>query len=170
MNLAVDVYYKNRNACIAGVAFNAWTDAEPSAVFFSTLNGVAAYVPGKFFKRELPCILKLLKEHDLAPECIIVDGFVYLDGHKKAGLGKHLYDALGGRSAVIGVAKQPFKNGPGYCRINRGQSSKPLYITSKGFTIDAAKEHILSMHGEYRIPTLLKRADQLCRTEEWCIR
>lgn len=166
MNLAVDVYYKNNNACVAGVAFSAWADAEPFAVYSSTITGVEKYVPGEFYKRELPCILKLLKEHQLTPECIIIDGFVYLDGHKEPGLGKHLYDSLAGNSAIIGVAKRRFKNIPEYCEIYRGRSIKPLYVTSEGLTIDAAKKHISSMHGEYRIPNLLKKADQLCRSSE----
>jgi len=107
--------------------------------------------------------LKLLNEHELTPECIVIDGFVYLDGEKEAGLGKHLHDELQPKSAIIGVAKNRFKNTPESCALIRGQSSKPLYVTTIGFSLDEAKDRIASMHGEYRIPDLLKKADQLCR-------
>jgi len=58
MKLAIDVDYKNDFAHIAGVAFAAWEDAEPSAIYSSELSDIEAYEPGYFFKRELPCILK----------------------------------------------------------------------------------------------------------------
>lgn len=163
VNLAIDVDYRDDTAHIAGVAFSGWQDAEPSAIFTSTLSDIEAYEPGSFFRRELPCILKLLEEHELTPACIVIDGFVYLDGESEAGLGKHLYDALSPKSAIIGVAKRPFKNTPVSCELNRGESSKPLYVTSIGNTTDDARGRIASMHGEFRIPTLLKQADRICR-------
>ena len=163
MKLAVDVDYQNDTAHIAGVAFSDWTDAESLAIYTSSLSGVQAYEPGNFFKRELSCILKLLEEHELKPECIIIDGFVYLDGKKEAGLGKYLYDALDGKSSIIGVAKRRFKTTPESCEVYRGQSRKSLYVSSEGLPPDTAKEHITSMHGSYRIPDLLKKADRVCR-------
>ena len=163
MKLAIDVDYNNDTAHIAGVAFSAWEDVEPSAIYTSELKDVEAYESGMFFKRELPCILKLLQEHRLTPEYIIIDGFVYLDGYKEPGLGKYLHDALNGAFAIIGVAKRPFKNTPESCEVYRGQSSKPLYVTSEGIAADTAKEYIATMHGGFRVPDLLKMADQLCR-------
>ena len=47
--------------------------------------------------------------------------------------------------------------------IYRGDSAKPLFVTAVGMTLEEAKAHIASMHGEHRIPTLLRRVDQLCR-------
>ena len=166
MILAVDVDYRDGIAHIAGVAFTDWSDVEPSATYTSELSGIEAYEPGNFFKRELPCILKLLEEHELAPECIIIDGFVYLDGEKEQGLGKHLYDALDDKAVIIGVAKRRFNTTPESCEVYRGQSSKPLYVTAEGVAVDVAKAHIASMHGEYRIPDLLKMADRLCRMRQ----
>ena len=166
MILAVDVDYGDGIAHIAGVAFSDWSDVEPSATYTSELSGIEAYEPGNFFKRELPCILKLLNEHELTPECIVIDGFVYLDGASDAGLGRRLYDALNGTISIIGVAKRPFKNTPESCEVYRGQSSKPLYVTSEGIAADTAKEYIATMHGEYRIPDLLKIADRLCRMRQ----
>ena len=68
------------------------------------------------------------------PEYIVIDGYVYLDGNKKAGLGKHLYDALQERSIVIGVAKSGFKDIPGETEIFRGGSKRALYVTSAGIS------------------------------------
>jgi len=163
MKLAVDVDYRENTAHIAGVAFAAWEDAEPSATYSSELSDIEAYEPGSFYKRELPCILKLLDEHVLMPECIVIDGFVYLDGCDEPGLGKHLYNALGGKVTIIGVAKRPFKSTPKSCEVYRGQSAKPLYVTSEGIPFDIAKAHVSSMYGDFRIPDILKKADQLCR-------
>jgi len=48
-------------------------------------------------------------------------------------------------------------------KIFRGKSTNPLYITSEGIELEIAADLILNMHGIYRIPTLLKKVDQLCR-------
>jgi len=165
MIVAVDVHYKGRKADVAGVLFENWDDDHPCEVFKSTVSNVEHYKPGEFYKRELPCILKLLRDHDLKPDCIVVDGFVYLDAVGKAGLGKHLYDALEGRVNVIGVAKKPFKGISDSFAVYRGRSDKPLYVTSEGIEIDTAKKLVVRMSGRFRMPTLLKMADQACRSE-----
>lgn len=108
---------------------------------------------------------KLLEDHNIRPDCIVIDGFVYLDGVGKAGLGKHLYDALKGRVNVIGVAKRPFKNISDFFAIYRGGSDNPLYVTSEGIEIDIAKKLVATMSGLFRVPTLLKRVDRACRSE-----
>jgi deoxyribonuclease V len=38
-----------------------------------------------------------------------------------------------------------------------------LYITAEGIELETAKEYIHAMQGDFRLPTLLKRVDQLCR-------
>ena len=162
MILAIDVQYSGSTAFVAGIAFNDWNSEIPANEFTSTLQGVAEYEPGNFYKRELPCILKLIEEHDLQLEIIVVDGYVFLDAQQRPGLGKYLHDALQGRVAVIGVAKRSFSGiGEGH-EVLRGKSVKPLYVTTSG-ELAEAKSHIASMFGEHRIPVLLKRADQLCR-------
>ena len=164
MILAVDVHYMGRKARIAGVLFENWDDDHPCEVVMSTVSDIEQYKPGEFYKRELPCVLKLLGDHEIRPDCIVVDGFVYLDGVTKAGLGKHLYDALEGRVNVIGVAKKPFKDISGYFAVYRGRSDKPLYVTSEGIEIETAKKLVATMSGRFRVPTLLKMVDQACRT------
>ena len=162
MILAVDVRYSEKHAIVAGLVFEDWQDDAPEMELASSVEGVAEYQPGQFYKRELPCILKLIKEHDLQPECIVVDGLVYLDGISRAGLGRHLYDALRGKVAVIGVAKKPFQGIGTQHEMYRGTSKKPLFITAVGIELSQAKENVRIMHGKYRQPTLLKRVDQVC--------
>ena len=163
MILAVDVGYREWGASVAGIAFEKWQDTKESRIFRSKYQPTAEYLPGEFFRRELPCILKLIEEHNLHPDIIIVDGFAYLDGKSKPGLGKHLYDALDKDAVVIGVAKKPFQGIDHKCEVYRGKSMTPLYVTSVGMELDEAKQYIQSMYGKYRIPALLKKVDQISR-------
>jgi deoxyribonuclease V len=163
MKLVVDVQYTGDNALAAGILFDEWDTSEISQKLISHTSNVEKYEPGKFYKRELPCLLKLIKEHQINPDIIIIDGYVFLDGVSQAGLGKYLYDSLHTRIPIIGVAKKAFKNISPIHEIYRGKSKKPLFITSVDISLTEAKEKIQVMHGKNRIPTLLKRADQLCR-------
>lgn len=163
MILAVDVDYRGSLASVAATAFNAFADEAPGAVYRTFLEGVEEYVPGRFYQRELPCILKLLEEHRLRPETIFVDGHVYLDGRSLPGLGYRLYEALGGRVKVIGAAKKRFKETPPECAVYRGGAQRPLYVSAAGLPLEEAKAAVQAMAGPYRIPFLLKEADRLCR-------
>lgn len=163
MLLAVDVHYGTQLATTAGVSFDDWGAAEPLGCFVAEVAQVAAYVPGEFFQRELPCILHLLQETGVQPDCILIDGYVYLDGVSRPGLGKHLFDALGGRTKVVGVAKTAFAGIDAGYQVLRGGSSRPLYVTCIGEELSVAKAGVAAMHGEHRIPTLLRAVDQLCR-------
>jgi deoxyribonuclease V len=165
MILAVDVHYSATTAFVAGVSFATWESESADHEYTSLVKGVADYEPGKFYKRELPCILQLLREHSLEPECIVIDGYVFLDGASIPGLGKHLYDALNASTPVVGVAKQSFRGIPERYQVLRGNSMRPLYVTAVGMPLAEAKLHVQAMHGDHRIPELLKRVDQLCRGE-----
>jgi deoxyribonuclease V len=161
MILAFDTYYFGDKAKTVCIAFNAWSDADVCGLFEETLSGIEDYEPGAFYKRELPCILSLIQKIDLAPvEAVIVDGFVVLDDFGKIGLGGHLFEQLGGRVPVIGVAKSGFHNNKkNVAEAFRGDSKKPLYITAKGIGLDQARQHVASMHGKFRMPNLLKLLD-----------
>lgn len=162
MILAIDVHYNENEAIAAGVTFQDWTDTNETGIYISRISPVHEYIPGQFYKRELPCIDALLKEHHLKPDTIVVDGYALL-GTDKKGLGYYLYEHLNNSTAVIGVAKKPFKNIRDQCKLYRGESTKPLYVTSVGIPQEEAKESILSMDGNYRFPTLLKLVDSACR-------
>lgn len=163
MILATDVQYVGSIGIVAGVLFNDWEDATPFNEYVSVVDGIENYTPGQFYKRELPCILKLLEEHSLFPNIIIVDGYVFLDGHINPGLGKHLYDALDKKINIVGVAKKAYFSIGCEHKVYRGKSKNPIFVTSIGQKLNLSRENILSMYGEYRISALLKRADQLCR-------
>lgn len=163
MIAAFDVHYINDEATTACICFDDWTDSVSTQDFVEITHNVAPYEPGKFYKRELPCIISLLKKHNLQPEIIIVDGYVWLD-ENKIGLGGHLFNELGGKIPVIGVAKSKFALHSKVKEVFRGNSKNPLYITAIGIDLDEAAENIEKMDGIFREPTLLKRADQLCRS------
>jgi deoxyribonuclease V len=163
MILAVDVDYREDKAVTAGVLFQNWQDSEPVEELIAPILTVAEYEPGKFYKRELPCVLALLQQLEQLPEFIVIDGYVYLDRNQKPGFGKHLYDALEGKCVIIGVAKTRFKDTPAETEIFRGGSKRALYVTAVGINEAEAKGLIMRMHGEHRIPALLKRGDQLSK-------
>ena len=164
MILAIDVDYGEGEAHAAGVLFEDWGDAEPKRKILTTVSPINEYIPGQFYRRELPCIQEILKGISEPIDFIIVDGYVYLTDEKKPGLGKYLYDDLDGEVPVIGVAKSSFVNTPPDCEVFRGESNKPLYVTAAGVEKELAKDFIKSMHGEFRFPTLLKEVDSLCRS------
>lgn len=162
MFLTVDVYYSNDRAFAAAVSFDTWDASEPVNTYETDLKVEAEYVPGQFYKRELPGILKLLNENALSPEVIVIDGYVFLN-EQKPGLGMHLYDALNGRSRIIGVAKTEYAGIDEQSKIFRGTSKRPLFVTAAGMDLEEAKTHIMEMSGKDRIPVLLKYVDRICR-------
>jgi deoxyribonuclease V len=165
MILAIDVFYEQNKAKIIGIIFNEWADEKFAQKIELFRQDIAEYEPGAFYKRELPCILDVLEQTDLATlQYIIVDGYVYLDDEKKLGLGGYLYDAIEQKVPVIGVAKNHFANNTKYVvEVLRGESQKPLYVTAVGTDLEEAAKNVKNMHGEYRFPTLLKELDILTK-------
>ena len=163
MILAVDVDYRDENlAKVAGVLFKNWSDEKPTKVEIAYLKNIKPYISGEFYKRELPCILTLLEQLEELPKLIIVDGYVFLS-QNKMGLGAYLSQSLNHKIPIIGVAKSPFSNISTETYLFRGVSKKPLYISSIGLDLKMAKKSIKNMGGKYRIPTLLKEVDRVCR-------
>ncbi|MDM1757568.1 MULTISPECIES: endonuclease V [unclassified Acinetobacter] len=165
MILAIDVAYTETSAQIAGIVFEHWNSQVFTTQYVIQIDEIADYESGQFYKRELPCIFALFNQVKEQISTIVVDGFVYLGEEQKAGLGKHLYDALTHKIPVIGVAKNPFKGTPKANELLRGESTKPLYVTAIDIDLDQAKLAISEMHGKHRIPTLLKLVDQLSRVK-----
>ncbi|MCL9804898.1 endonuclease V [Flavobacterium amniphilum] len=165
MILAFDTYYFEDSAKTVCIQFEEWTDSTVTHTYEETLSGIEEYKSGEFYKRELPCILSLLKQIDLSTcEAIVIDGFVVLDDEQNPGLGDYLHTSLEGKIPVIGVAKNNYSKIQEYQReIFRGDSQKALHITAKGIDIDQAAGFIQSMTGQYRIPDLLKKVDGIGR-------
>jgi deoxyribonuclease V len=162
MIAALDVYYADRIAQAAAVVFAEWAAAEPLALYTHRVTVTADYAPGRFFLRELRPLVAVLDRVHEALTCIIVDGYVTF-GPDRPGLGHHLFDRLGGRIAVIGVAKSKYGPAEGEIAIVRGGSERPLYITAAGMSKQTAADAIAGMHGAHRIPALLKTADRLSK-------
>jgi deoxyribonuclease V len=161
MNASIDVYYACGRAAVACVLFGHWTDSTPVDAVTADLAVPAEYVPGQLYRRELPCLLAALTRVNHPIEHIVVDGFVHVKGGP--GLGAHLHEALGGSSAVIGVAKNPLAIADQFEKVFRGRSRRPLLVSAIGIDRVNAAEWIRSMHGPYRVPTLIKMADTLSR-------
>ncbi len=165
MILAIDVDYRETTALAAACLFEHWQAARPVYTHQAIVTTIADYEPGQFYKRELPCILQLLSEVSYPLSTIVVDGYVWLGDDSRPGLGAHLYQTLPDSTPVIGVAKSYFHaNGPQIRAVRRGQSQKPLYVSSVGVDVAQAAAWIESMHGQYRIPDLLKQVDLLSKS------
>lgn len=163
MILAVDVHYYQDKANAAGVLFSSWQSKQPDCVVMERCEKVAEYRAGQLYKRELLCILRLLKVIDMSFSCVIIDGYVSLGKEQQPELGMYLYNALDGKIPVIGVAKSQCADTPLDAELLRGNSQHPLYISAAGISLGQAKQHIQSMHGKCYIPQLLKEVDRVCR-------
>jgi deoxyribonuclease V len=162
MIAAFDVHYlEDGPASAAAVLFSDYSDSEPVAVYTKFLAAPSAdYIPGSFYRRELPCIMALLSQIENPLDEMIVDGYVMLG--KRPGLGQRLFEQLDGKIPVIGVAKSKCEGAFG-AKVFRGRSNRPLYVTASGMVQKKAAERIGMMHGPHRIPTQLKGVDLLAR-------
>jgi deoxyribonuclease V len=158
----LDVQYAESTANAACVLIRDWADAEPFRKESVTLSEIAPYQPGEFYRRELPCLLKVLAKVPEPIDHIVIDGYVWL-GPDRPGLGWHLFEALKPQIPIIGVAKTRFLPAIDAVEILHGDSQSPLFISSIGVDLDQAAKWIQSMHGPFRIPTILKRVDQIAR-------
>jgi deoxyribonuclease V len=159
MLCCVDVDYQPTGVTSACVGFAAWADAFAAIeVVVRSFEPPQPYEPGAFAKRELPYLTNVLAR--MPPvDAILVDAYVWL-APDRPGLGKALHDVCG--RPVIGIAKTRFEGAAGI-EVVRGDSTRPLYVTAVGFDAERAADHVRAMHGEFRIPTLIRRADALAR-------
>jgi deoxyribonuclease V len=163
MKACTDVHYEKDIGVAACALFRDWTDSEAVEEIVKVVRGVAPYESGRFYRRELPCLRAVLQAVSRELELVIVDGHVWLGEDGSPGLGAHLYQALDERVPVIGVAKRAFRRDAPAVPVWRGNSSKALYVSAVGMETSIAAECVRTMHGRFRIPTLLKRVDSLCR-------
>ena len=73
MIAAFDVHYLD-DACAtaAAVLFFDYSAKAPESILSGIVRVDSGYIPGRFYKRELPCILSLLEKIDPPPEEIII--------------------------------------------------------------------------------------------------
>jgi deoxyribonuclease V len=163
MLVAVDVQYAEPAVVTAVVGFMDWSD--PTSMLECVCRAAvtpAPYEPGAFYKRELPFVLEAvtLVERCHPTEAVVIDGHVWLR-KGQPGLGARLHEALG-RKTIIGVAKAAFAEGSAV-PVLRGSSSRPLFVTAAGMNAHESAELVRGMYGAHRLPTLLKRSNQLAR-------
>lgn len=165
MIVAIDVHYRENEAKIVCLELDNWTDNVSSKTHIVYKRDVADYESGAFYKRELPCIIDIMEYVDLEMvECIIVDSYVYLDNEGKKGLGCYVFEHFEGKIPVVGVAKTSFHDNTKNVRpVLRGSSASPLFVTSIGIDVGVAVKHVVSMAGEFRMPTILKLLDTLTK-------
>jgi deoxyribonuclease V len=162
----VDVHYHGSGADAACVLAPSWEAETPLEAHLLRIGHVEPYEPGKFYRRELPCLLSVLGLVTVRPDVVVIDGYVWLPSPERAGLGAHLYEALGKSAAVVGMAKTAFA-GVHRCaavaQVFRGRSLRPLYVTAIGMDLEGAAQCVRRMAGRHRIPELAKRVDRLAR-------
>jgi deoxyribonuclease V len=164
LKACLDVDYRGDEAVAACVLFHDWADPAPTGQLVRTIHGIEPYVPGQFYRRELPCLLAVLSDVPEPVELVVVDGYVWLADEDRPGLGAHLHEALGRRLPVVGVAKTRFASARLAVPVVRGESAtRPLFVTAAGMDVHLAARAIECMHGPHRLPTLLKAVDTLCR-------
>lgn len=162
--ICVDVDYREFIAVAAAVLFHEWSDEFPEKETAVPIKEVQPYQPGQFFRRELPCLVRVLDALRTRPDTVIIDGYVWLGSKDRPGLGAFLFETLSREAAVIGVAKRRFRDSTNAVEVFRGRSKSPLYVTAAGMDSSEAAGYIRSMHGIHRIPTLLKQVDHLSRS------
>lgn len=164
VKVCVDVDYRDDQAVAAAVLFHDWGDATAAGRIVQPIAPIEPYQPGAFYRRELPCLLAVLRQVSEPFDLVVVDGYVWLEDEMHPGLGGHLYAALGGQVPVVGVAKTCFTSARAAVAVQRGHlATRPLYVTAAGIIVSEASERVRQMHGLHRIPTLLKLVDRVCR-------
>jgi deoxyribonuclease V len=160
----IDVDYRDNNTAIASaIIFNDCKTDDVINTYSVSVENILPYESGSFYKRELPCILKVLGVITEFIDLIIIDGYVSLGDENNKGLGEHLSGAIHEKIPIIGIAKNKFQGISDDHEIFRGVSKKPLFITVIDYDLKNAKEMVISMHGENRLPTFVKMVDKLCR-------
>lgn len=163
-----DTFYGEDYAKTAVVGIEDWNSSQPTFELTDIINEVNEYESGAFYKRELPCLLSIIDKITLDPskDILVIDGYVVLSDEGKLGLGGHLFNELDSKTSIIGVAKNDFLSLNNLKKtIYRGGSKKPLFVTALGYDLQKASEKIIEMHGNFRIPTILKLVDQRCREQ-----
>lgn len=175
MIIAFDTYYYEGYSYTVGGVFESWTSSDVSYYVTSRRECIdAEYKSGELYKRELPCIMECLSLVNLdSIDTIIIDGYVWLseDGKELTkGLGARLDDAIQrvhcSVKNIVGIAKNPYHvKIPNCFEVKHGlESEKPLYVTCSN--TDYAEHYsvlVSRMHGDYRIPTILKLVDTKTR-------
>ena len=163
MIAALDVYYTDTDATAAAVVFDRWDAEVPVETYTVSTKDCGEYSPGQFYLRELKPLLALISDIREKIDIFVIDGYCHLSPDNKPGLGVHLMNSLPDEPVIIGVAKNRFRDSVHAVEVLRGDSERPLFVTAIGMDYADAASKLASMHGPYRVPTLLKEVDRLSR-------
>jgi len=158
LKLVLDVQLTPQGVQAAALSFDAWEAAEPTRSHSLLLPLAEPPKPAERGPLRLQCVAQLLRERQLAPGLIVIEGLVHLDAQGTPGWGQQLADALGGGVAVIAISKAAAKDWPAQFAVQREDEAAPVIVTCAGIDIGAAKARVRAMHGKRRVPTLLKLA------------
>ncbi|MCL9807748.1 endonuclease V [Flavobacterium luminosum] len=82
-------------------------------------------------------------------------------------MGGYVWELLGKKIPVIGVAKNTFHSNKSTVEaLYRGDSNKPLYVSVLGMERAVAVTHLQNMHGDFRIPSILKVLDTITKIND----
>lgn len=162
MIAVLDAAYGSDRAAAACVYADSVDAAHERESLTQRFANAAPYEPGAFYKRELPLLLDVLRRRP-DPALVLIDGYVWLGPETAPGLGAHLFEALQRKTPVIGIAKTAFRETVAALEVLRGASARPLFVTSAGIACAQAADLVRRMHGDTRLPTLVRRADALAR-------
>jgi deoxyribonuclease V len=158
---AVDVHYPASGGARAALVLagdRAFSEITAQQTVF--VPQAAPYVPGQFFRRELPPLRAVLAGIT-GIELLVIDGYVDLAPDGRPGLGAYVHREFG--VPVIGVAKTPFAAATHAIPVPRGQATRPLYVTAAGISVADAAAIVREMSGKFRMPDALRRVDALAR-------
>lgn len=155
-----DACYGGNQAAFACIALTGWSSDRYIHSQTCILPVASPYIPGAFFKRELPGILRLCQIVIWPLDVLVVDGYVHLPGGRP-GLGGYLHVEL--QRPVVGIAKNPYAGLRACIPVYRGGSRKPLFVTAAGMDVEQAAEHVQAMAGSHRIPLMVKTVDRLAK-------
>ncbi len=183
--LALDIQYDGETAYLGGV-LRLPTSPETFLNFTANSEAGLKYVSGLFCFREGPPLLAFVR-NILAQAFMPHPSLLIIDGHGIAhpqGLGLASWLGLHTGIVSLGCAKRSLLPFNGELGVERGATLpifrqgkqvgevlrtrdlvKPLFISSGHLIgLSAGREVILGLSGDYRLPDLLRRADQIART------
>ena len=164
MKLVVAVQQVGSAAHAVALLFEAWDQPEATRVYGASVQPGGKPARGEPDLREVACVLQLLDQCALQPELIVIDGLVHLDAAETPAMGHQLYQALSGRTAVIGVSKTLPPELPAQFHVMREDEAPAIAVTCAGIDLASAKARLRAMHGRKRLPTLLKLAARLAKS------
>lgn len=164
MFVVIDADYdeKTRKGHVAGIVVQDLLSDKVEKVVTAIVENVEDYIPGQFYRRELKSVEAIINQLDKTQiEAIVIDGYAD-SGTEEHALGTFVYEEY--KIPVIGIGKNKYKR----CilenlEVCRGDSQRPLFVSSKGMDNEKSKELVKNMFGEFRLPFLVKYADKMAR-------